>query len=136
MGPEQGAISIMAFGLLFGAVGGTILFRTRWLRRHGARACGTVVRLARSSGESGTSYHPVVRYRTGNGRPMEVRSSLGKSRRTSLRPGTPVTILYDPAKPQRMAIDGYSGGGSMVVFCVFGAVIFVMGLRILLSTVA
>ncbi|NDZ83131.1 DUF3592 domain-containing protein [Streptomyces sp. SID10853] len=134
MGPEQGAISVMAFGLLFGAVGGTVLFKTHWLRRRGARACGTVVRLARSSGEGGTSYHPVVQYRTGNGRTMEVRSSLGRSR-TSLRPGTPVTVLYDPAKPQRMAIDGYSGGGSMVAFCVFGAVIFVIGMRILLSTV-
>ncbi|WP_328330784.1 MULTISPECIES: DUF3592 domain-containing protein [unclassified Streptomyces] len=126
----------MAFGLIFGAVGGTILFKTHWLRRHGARAYGTVVRLARSSGEGGTSYHPVVRYQTGNGRTMEVRSSLGKSRRASLRPGTPVTVLYDPAKPQRMAIDGHSGGGGMVAFCVFGAVAFVIGLRVLLSTVA
>ncbi|WP_327295585.1 MULTISPECIES: DUF3592 domain-containing protein [unclassified Streptomyces] len=136
MGPEQGAISVMAFGLLFGAVGGTILFKARWLRHHGARAYGTVVRLARSSGEGGTSYHPVVQYQTGNGRMMEVRSSQGKSGRTSLRPGTPVTVFYDPAKPQRMAIDGYSGGGGMVAFCVFGAVIFAIGARVLVSTIA
>ncbi|MCX4724124.1 DUF3592 domain-containing protein [Streptomyces sp. NBC_01306] len=136
MGPEQGSISVMAFGLLFGAVGGASLFKARWLRRHGARAYGTVVRLARTSGEGGSSYHPVVQYQTANGQVMEVRSSQGKSRRSSLRAGSPVTVHYDPAKPQRMAIDGYSGGGGMVVFCVFGAVIFLIGARVLLSTVA
>lgn len=136
MGPEQGSISVMAFGLLFAVVGGVSLFKARWLRRHGARAHGTVVRLARTSGEGGTSYHPVVQYRTGNGQTMEVRSSQGEAAWSSLSAGTPVTVHYDPAKPQRMAIDGYSGGGGMVAFCVFGAVIFVMGMRVLLSTVA
>lgn len=112
MGPVEAAVSLMAFGAVFGIAGAGSLFKRRWLRRNGARTSGTVVRLDRSSGSDGASYHPIVQYRAGDGSLVESRSSFGKGRSSTLQPGTPVTVFYDPAKPRRMAIDGYATGGS------------------------
>jgi hypothetical protein len=120
----------MAFGSVFGGAGAGSLYKRQWLRRHGARTSGTVIRLAKSSNPDGASYHPVVQYRTGDGRLAEARSSFGTHRSTRLQPGTPVTVFYDPAKPQRMAIDGYAGG-SMVIFCLVGVAAIALGVWIL-----
>ncbi|MFB7629937.1 DUF3592 domain-containing protein [Streptomyces sp. NPDC056149] len=134
MGPIAGAVSVMAFGSVFGGAGAGSLYKRRSLRRNGSRTSGTVIRLDRSSSGEGTSYHPAVQYRTDDGQLVETRSSFGTSRSARLRPGTPVAVFYDPAKPQRMAIDGYAGG-SALAFCVFGAVTFAGGALLLWSKV-
>ncbi|WP_405773828.1 DUF3592 domain-containing protein [Streptomyces sp. NBC_00859] len=130
MGPVAAAVSVMAFGSVFCGAGAGSLYKRRWLQRHGVRTSGTVIRLAKSSNQDGTSYHPVVQYRTGEGRLEEARSSFGTGRSTRFQPGTPVTVFYDPAKPHRMTIDGYAGG-TMVVFCLVGIAVVALGLWIL-----
>ncbi|WP_328634966.1 DUF3592 domain-containing protein [Streptomyces sp. NBC_00356] len=130
MGPVEAGVSLMAFGAVFGAAGAGSLFKRRWLRRNGAQTSGTVIRLDRSSGSDGASYHPIVQYRAADGSLVESRSSFGKGRSSTLQPGTPVTVFYDPAKPRRMSIDGYATGG-LFLFSLVGAVIFAGGVFML-----
>lgn len=88
-------------------------FRTRALRRRGARRGG----FARSTPLD----FPLVRYVTNEGQTIEFESALGTRPRIH-REGQAVTVLYDPAAPQRAQIA--SGGwmyGLPLVFTLVGA---------------
>jgi hypothetical protein len=75
------------------------------LEAQGLRAQGQVVRLnsERGSGSSGTSYYPVVRFRTAGNSTVEFKDSVGTNP-PSHRAGDKVTVLYLPGDPQRQAI--------------------------------
>jgi hypothetical protein len=75
------------------------------LEAHGLRAEGRVVRLnsEHSSGSSGYTYYPVVRFRTEGNSTVEFKDSVGTNP-PSHRTGDKVTVLYLPGDPQRQAI--------------------------------
>jgi hypothetical protein len=75
------------------------------LEAHGLRAQGRVVRLnsEHSSGSSGYTYYPVVRFRTASNSTVEFKDSIGTNP-PSHRTGDQVTVLYLPGDPQRQAI--------------------------------
>lgn len=92
------AVALLAAGLYVA----TDLWR---LETSGLRAPGTVVRLKAesSSGDSSSSYHPVVRFRTDRNVTIEFKDSVGTNP-PSYRPGDEVTVLYRPDDPRRHAI--------------------------------
>ena len=75
------------------------------LEASGLRAQGAVVRLKAesSSGSSGYSYHPIVRFRTDRNVAIEFTDSVG-SNPPGYRPGDKVTVLYLPDDPRGHAI--------------------------------
>jgi hypothetical protein len=75
------------------------------LEASGLRAQGAVVRLKAesSSGSSGYSYHPIVRFRTDRNVTIEFKDSVG-SNPPGYRPGDKVTVLYLPDDPRGHAI--------------------------------
>ena len=75
------------------------------LEAQGLRAPGQVVRMnsEHGSGSSGTTYYPVVRFRTAGNSTVEFKDSVG-SNPPSHRTGDKVTVLYLPGDPQRQAI--------------------------------
>lgn len=118
------ALIPLGLGSVFFAIGVTFVLRTRALRRNGAKAYGEVVRLATSSGNNGTLYHPVVRWVAADGRVVERAAPIGKTWIVNFRPGRQVLVHYDPADPDRMAIEGYSGGSEWL-FCLLGALLII-----------
>ena len=75
------------------------------LEAQGLRAQGQVVRLnsEHGSGSGGSTYYPVVRFRTQTNSTVEFKDSVGTNP-PSHRTGDKVTVLYLPGDPQRQAI--------------------------------
>ncbi|MGW5570402.1 DUF3592 domain-containing protein [Nocardia thailandica] len=119
------ALLPLGVGLLFTGVGATMLRRSRLLRTRGATAHGRVVRLHESAGRAGTLYHPVVVWELPDGGRAEATAAVGKSWIGHYRPGTRVTVFYDPADPARMVIDGYSRAVEWVLLLLGAATIAV-----------
>ncbi|WP_369386766.1 DUF3592 domain-containing protein [Streptomyces sp. CG1] len=106
-------------GAAFLAIGLIGRRRARRLRQEGAKTCGTVVRLEarRDMDTNSTMYRPVVQWVTVDGRTVETVSPIASSTVGDLRPGTAVTVFYDPDDPKRMLIDGYTGGAGCRLLC-------------------
>ncbi|MFD8886790.1 DUF3592 domain-containing protein [Streptomyces erythrochromogenes] len=143
------------FALIFipaGAVIGAAAYRKVWqvraLVRRGARAHGVVVRLAATKlegpGEGGTItfrssgttvYHPVIAWTTADGRAMETRTDIARSRDRTLAVGTRVEVRYDAAKPNRWTLPAESSllwwlfVGIGALFVVIGSGFLVGALR-------
>ncbi|WP_344208253.1 DUF3592 domain-containing protein [Nonomuraea bangladeshensis] len=119
------------FGIVFGAVfiGTSVRVITvgQWLRRHGTRVPGVVVRLRRSGGHR--VYYPTLRFRTLQGFVVETESDLGFNP-SPVRVGQQVMVVYDPERPQRVRLDGAVGSGVLhsVLFLIVGAVVLVVSL--------
>jgi hypothetical protein len=101
--------------LVFAAAGVTILgialplqLRTRALLKHGVQAQGTVVDAVEESGRGHnnirfTTYHPVVRFTTADGRTVTFTSGLGFGRQRRI--GGPVPVRYRGDGPEQAEID-------------------------------
>lgn len=130
-------LAFVAFGVFFAANGVRALMTGRRFDRAAHRAEGTVVdvrsRVVRGSSSSGsrsrTVYMPVVRFAIPDGRTVETEAGGG----SSLAPviGSAVTVLYDPAEPTRVRLEGVPGAGGTLVSAfhiVFGLVFALLGL--------
>ncbi len=98
---------------LFAAVGVVLLVIATWVHarerafvRAAERATGTVTELHRDVDADGTTYFPVVSFRTRAGDSVTFRSSAG-SNPPSYEVGERVEVLYDPADPQRAKTSGF-----------------------------
>jgi hypothetical protein len=121
-GQLAGAFFVL-FGLAFVVIGAVVSVRGRAYRRRALTAPGVVTDLrARWTGSDagggpggGTAYFPVLRFQLGDGRHAEVESFEGANP-PKVRPGQPVTVLYDPADPGRAKVDdGRRGSGAWVL---------------------
>jgi Protein of unknown function (DUF3592) len=99
-----------ARGLILAAYGITLVgfllipaFRTRRLLQNGAMAQGTVVGAEEDTDEDGTTYNPVVRFTTADGRMLEFTSVVGYSRKPDV--GGAVDVRYLPDDPEQAEID-------------------------------
>jgi hypothetical protein len=124
--------AIAGFGLIFGLVG--LIIRRASRLRGGTRTRGTIVGFdARTTGSMqipgseigvtgmtgmgpGVVYRPTVQFRTAH--------------------GTNVTVLYDPANPQRVRVDTATGRGTCleVAFMLFGGAFAALGIIILIAS--
>lgn len=72
---------------------------------HGLRTEGTVVRVVgRSGSDNNTTYYAMVGYQTEQGKNIEFRDNVGSSSALYKR-GDIVTVLYNPAQPDKAIID-------------------------------
>ncbi len=98
--PILAAVAVLLFG-----IGVFQSMRISRLETQGLRAQGQVVRMnsEHSSGSSGYTYYPVVRFRTAANSTVEFKDSVGTNPPMH-RAGDKVTVLYLPGDPQRQAI--------------------------------
>ena len=113
--------SIIGLGLL--AVGGYLLFDSRAFLSDAAATSGTVISLVESD-EGG--YAPIVSFVTGDGESLVLRSNVYSEGWIDRR-GDTVTILYDPANPEKAKIDS--------LFQLWGATLIVSGVGVVFSGV-
>ena len=117
-----------AVGAVFLVIGVVRLRSQIAFRRRAVRCQGVVTeyreRWSHGAGDSSgqTLYHPVLQFRTADGREVLTESRIGTSWR-SVRPGDQVTVTYDPREPQH----AYPGRGTLglvlaLVFVGFGVV--------------
>ncbi|MFI6993910.1 DUF3592 domain-containing protein [Nonomuraea wenchangensis] len=126
-------MSIVPFGIVLKAVfiGRSVRVITvaQWLRRHGTRVPGVVMRLRQSGGHRKGVYYPTLRFQTLQGSVVETESDLGFNP-SPVRPGQQVMVVYDPERPQHVRLDGAGGSGVLhsVLFLIVGAVVLVVSL--------
>ena len=117
-------------GLVLAAGGGYGARQGRRLTRTGQRVPGTVVSLAwkHSSGSEGGSQvcHPVLAFRTLDGREIQTATGVGSSR-VIAQPGEEVPVIYDPRNPSRAEIDTWAGRASWLPWLITVAGLAVLG---------
>src|SRR5262249_42879645 len=86
-------LAFMATGLLFGGLGLYVRRRNQDLQEHGQRVIGVVDSLDVDRLGDDDSVHPVLRFRTAEGRELVVRSDMSSTR---FRPGDELVVVYDP----------------------------------------
>jgi hypothetical protein len=99
---------LAAYGVTVLGVGLIPALRTRGLLKSGARAQGTVVGAERNTSQgydhtTSTTYNPVVRFTTADGRTVEFTSVVGYQRRPDI--GGAVPVRYRPDDPEQAEID-------------------------------
>jgi hypothetical protein len=88
---------------------------------------GTVIDLVASRSSDSTTYRPVVRFVTDDGRTIEFTSSAG-SNPPSYSRGETVPVLYTPKTPEDAKINGFFAlWGGVTILGGLGAVFFVIG---------
>jgi hypothetical protein len=131
-------VSMMA--LIFGGIGavslivGILLYmsRKRFLR-DAISVQGTVTgNVARSSGEGGTTYSPVIQFTTMEGQALTFTESVGTSPPRH-QPGASVKVLYPPGNPQAARMAGWFGLWFLPTFALlFGLGFFGAGVLVFL----
>ena len=127
-----------SLGVLFTAWGCVRAYRAWRFVRGASQAAGVIVGFERNpSGEHREYRHPVVRFETQEGKPVEFASEFGYTkiaRGLGFGPeeGREVRVLYDPQRPEKAEIKGARGtvGTPLAliaagVFC-FGMLAFVL----------
>lgn len=131
------------FGFIWIVFGAFFFIDAKFFSSKAYKATGTVVELKKvrrlSTSSSGskshvTTYYPVVRYQTKEGKNVTV-TSLSGSYPAPYKRGDHVTILYDPENPRRAKIESFSsmwlapilGFGIGGILFVTGAVILMWG---------
>src|ERR1700751_4615392 len=106
---------VFVVGLIFVVGGGCGIHQYRRLNRTGERVPGTVVdlrwRSRSSSGPDGGSFrvcHPVLAFRTLDGRDIQAETGVGSSR-VIAQPGEQVPVIYDPRNPAKAEINTRAG---------------------------
>jgi hypothetical protein len=108
------AMLLLVFiGLVLAAAGGYGVRQDRRLTRTGQRVPGTVVSLAwkQSIDSEALACHPVLAFRTLDGREIQTATGVGSSR-VIAQPGEQVRVIYDPYNPPRAEIDTWAGRAS------------------------
>ncbi|MFI6106685.1 DUF3592 domain-containing protein [Streptomyces sp. NPDC051310] len=124
----------LAIGTVFLCFGVYGLRRARALRRTGVSAEAWIVRHeARRDDEGATFHHPVAAWTAQDGRACEYPSRFGRGRvGNGFGVGAHVMVRYDPAAPQRFAIEGWDVKTVDLLFTVLGAVFTVGTVLVLL----
>lgn len=101
---------LFVVGLIFVVGGGYGIHQNRRLNRIGERVPGTVVglRWRMSSSDAGRVCHPVLAFRTLDGRDIQAETGVGSSR-VIAQPGEQVPVIYDPRNPVKAEINTRAG---------------------------
>ncbi len=127
---------IAGLAMIVGA--GGVFFRQRKERSNAIRATGAVVDLAKSAGQRGYLYYPVVEFEAAFGLKTRFQAQVG-SNPAGYKVGQQVTVLYDPQNPEKAEIDsasslyffpgcllGMGAGLSLLGLCLSGMMLLVM----------
>lgn len=126
---QQTIVTILVvggIGLVFALVGGKLSVGALNFRKRATRTHGQVVGLRPRRSRQGVTYHPIVRFVTASGVPMEAETPSGGNPPPA-RPGQQVPVLYDPDAPTRIRLDTATGDGFLfsLIFLGIGIVLLV-----------
>ena len=119
---QQAAMAwvVVLVGLVFSGFGYYMGLGVWELEQHGLSAKGKVVEMNSKSDSDGTTYYPVVRYQTQEGREITFESNYG-SNPPSYGVGDQVDVLYDKADPkENVMID--AGWWNWLLPGIFGGI--------------
>jgi hypothetical protein len=128
----------VVIGAVFAGIGIATARSTRHFEEAAQRATGTVLDMrSRSVGRTGGAliWVPVVRFRTAEGRTVDVEASGGTNVKR-WEPGQPIEVAYDPANPSDMRVPGSGGGMLQGVFLGIGILSAVLGLLLVAAAAA
>jgi hypothetical protein len=120
-----GPTIFMIFGLLFFAIGSGMTMRQRTLEKRGIEAPGIVVGLHENYDSDGSTYTPIVQFRTDSGQSVEFVSSYSSSP-PAYRVGETVTVVYPPENPEKAIIKG-DGQFLHIIFMLLGGIVAAIG---------
>ena len=109
---------IILSGLALSGIAGWLYFQQANLERNGLSTEGIVIGLAESSDSEGTTYAPIVRFRTQGGRSFEFQSNHS-SYPPAYEIGQKVTVLYPPEQPAQAVVKG-EGNLLIIIFGLVG----------------
>jgi len=121
------SVLFILIGVGIVVLGVTFWFRSRSFLARAVRTSGVIVDLQRERSRAGdghgTVYRPIFRFTGPDGRDI-VRRAGSASSHPRLRPGEPVTVLFDPQRPSEARIDTLDNRGPMaaVLTVIFGIV--------------
>ena len=122
----------MLFGLLFFAIGSGMTIHQRALEKQGLETQGVVIDLQEHSDSDGSSYAPIVRFKTADGNTVEFISSYS-SNPPDHEIGEFVTVVYPPSEPGKAVIKG-DGQLVHIIFMLSGGAVAIAGFYLVLST--
>ena len=128
-----GPIIFMFAGLLFFAIGSGMTMHQRTLEKQGIEAPGVVIDLQEHSDSDGSTYSPVVQFKTNNGQSVEIVSSYSSSP-PEHEIGESVIVVYPPDKPENAIIKG-DGQLLHIIFMLLGGLFAVIGFYLVFSIV-
>lgn len=122
------AAGILLFmGVIFAGVAGTIFYQDCALEKNGVQVEGTVISLAMSQDDDGsTSYAPVVRFISQGGREFTFTGTVYSSP-PAYKTGQKVTVLYPIDQPGEAKLKG-EGNLLMIIFGIVGGLEILLGL--------
>ena len=129
-----GPLIFLLFGLIFFAIGSGLTMRQRSLERHGIEAPGVVVGLQENYDSDGSTYTPVVHFKTASGQSVEFLSPYS-SNPPDYSVGEQVIVVYTLEQPEKALIKG-NGQLLHVIFMLVGGVIAVVGAYLTFSTLS
>lgn len=100
-----GAVIVLG-GALSLIAGVTDRRRVRRIRAGGETAWATIVPAPKHPEYEPSAYRPLLRFRTADGRPVEVFSPRPPSRRRPLTEGRKILVYFDPADPAQVVMHG------------------------------
>lgn len=112
-------------GLLFFAIGSGLTYRQRALEKEGIEARGVVVDLQENYDSDGSSYAPVVQFKTENGQSVTFTSSYSANP-PSYDVGDTVTVVYPLETPEDAIIKG-DGQVLHIIFMLLGGLVAAVG---------
>lgn len=122
----------LLFGLLFFAIGSGLTYRQRTFEKQGIEAQGVVVGLQENHDSDGSTYTPVVQFKTASGQSVEFVSSYSSSP-PAYEVGELVIVIYQSQEPEHAIIMG-DGQLLHVIFMLVGGVIVTIGSYLMYST--
>jgi hypothetical protein len=117
-------VVIVLGGVVSVVAGVTGRRRSRRIRGEGETAWATIVPAPRHPEYEPSAYRPLLRFRTSDGRAVEVFSPLPPTRGRPLVEGQKVLVYFDPAEPTQVLLHAGRERAD-IVFIVLGAVAIV-----------
>jgi len=118
---------MLVMGVLFAGVAAYIFYQDYALEKNGVQVEGTVISLAMSQDDDGsTSYAPVVRFTSQDGREFTIQSNFYSSP-PAYQTGQKVSVLYPTDRPGEAKVKG-EGNLLMIIFGILGGLEILLGL--------
>jgi hypothetical protein len=127
-----GPAIFMFAGLLFFAIGSGMTMRQRTLEKQGIEAQGVVIDLQENYDSDGSTYTPVVQFKTKSGQSIEFASSYSSSP-PAYDVGESVTVVYPPNNPAEAIIKS-DGQFLHIIFMLLGGIVTAVGFYLVVST--
>lgn len=118
-----------AFGLLFAVPGCRAFYRYLRLNLIGERISGTVIRLQWEDKRVGRFCHPILEFKTLDGRNIQAKAGVGRGN-VIAQPGEKVPVIYDPGDPTKAEINTAAGRAplSRAFIAMLGIALIFLGL--------